>query len=135
MRRREDARDWQRRFGAESLLTANFLQPTQNEILETLCVLDHLTPGWETGDDESVENHFLHELALNFPSLRKPRCAFPLPFAESLGRQEFGRVRQKEKRRRRRKKSPPGANRSGTAARSPTRWSKSSPGHRSVQRR
>ena len=84
VRRREDARDWQRRFGAESLLTANFLQPTQNEILETLCVLDYLTPGWETAGDESVESHFLNELALNFPSLRKPQSAFPLPFAESL---------------------------------------------------
>ena len=36
MRRREDARDWQRRFGSDSLLAKNFLQPTQNEILETL---------------------------------------------------------------------------------------------------
>ena len=89
VRRREDARDWQRRFGAESLLTANFLQPTQNEILETLCVLDYLTPGWEIGSDETVETHFLNELALNFPSLRKPQCAFPLPFAESLAAKSF----------------------------------------------
>lgn len=83
-RRREDARDWQRRFGPESLLAANFLQPTQNEILETLYVLDHLTPGWEAGEPEAVERLFLHELAVNFPTLRKDSCVFPLPFAETL---------------------------------------------------
>ncbi len=83
-RRREDARDWQRRFGADSLLAANFLQPTQNEILETLSLLDHLTPGWETGGQDSSESHFLSELAVSFPSLRKPGCAFPLPFTEIL---------------------------------------------------
>ena len=82
-RRREDARDWQRRFGAASLLATNFLQPTQNEILETLYVLDHLTPGWEAKEAGLAERHFLNELALNFPTLRKPDCAFPLPFAET----------------------------------------------------
>ncbi len=84
VRRREDARDWQRRFGTDSLLTANFLQPTQNEILETLYILDHLTPGWETDDAGVTERRFLDELALNFPTLRKTACGFPLPFAESL---------------------------------------------------
>ena len=84
VRRREDARDWQRRFGTDSLLTANFLQPTQNEILETLYILDHLTPGWETHDAGITERRFLDELALNFPTLRKAACGFPLPFAESL---------------------------------------------------
>ena len=84
IRRREDARDWQRRFGADSLLAAHFLQPTQNEILETLYVLDHLAPGWETGEPDKVERHFLDELALSFPLLRKPGCEFPVPFAERL---------------------------------------------------
>ncbi len=83
-RRREDARDWQRRFGLSSLLATNFLQPTQNEILETLYVLDHLTPGWETGDPGRAERNFLNELALSFPLLCKAPCAFPLPFAERL---------------------------------------------------
>ena len=83
-RRREDARDWQRRFGADSLPAANFLQPTQNEILETLSVLDHLTPGWENHEAAVVERHFLNELALSFPTLRKTSCAFPIPFADTL---------------------------------------------------
>ena len=77
-RPREDARDWQRRFGADSMLTKNFLQPTQNEILETLYVLDHLTPGWEAGDAAGAEQNFLHELALNFPKSPEGRVAlFP----------------------------------------------------------
>ena len=80
-RRREDARDWQRRFGPDSLLVTNFLPPTQNEILETLYVLDYLAPGWETGDADLVERNFLNELALSFPTLRKAHCAFPLPLA------------------------------------------------------
>lgn len=75
-RRREDARDWQRRFGTELLLTEHFFPPTQNEILETLYLLDHLTPRWETGDAAAVERAFLNELALNFPTLRKPDSAF-----------------------------------------------------------
>ena len=90
VRRREDARDWQRRFGAESVLASNFLQPTQNEILETLYVLDHLTPGWETGDAAAVERRFLNELALTCPTLRKASCAFPLPFAETLAASSGG---------------------------------------------
>ncbi len=82
-RRREDARDWQRRFGADSLLAANFLQPTQNEILETLYLLDYLTPGWDAGAFDEAERYFLDELASSFPTLRKAACAFPLPFVES----------------------------------------------------
>ncbi len=83
-RRREDARDWQRRFGADSLLASNFLQPTQNEILETLYVLDHLTPRWESEDDATTERHFLNELALTYPTLCRADSMFPLPFAETL---------------------------------------------------
>ena len=96
-RRREDARDWQRRFGADSLLATHFLQPTQNELLETLYVLDHLAPGWERADPGSAERHFLNELALSFPSLRKANCEFPLPFADRLAttnaRTKFSRTR------------------------------------------
>ena len=82
-RRREDARDWQRRLGAGSLLATHFLQPTQNEILETLCVLDHLRPGWETGEASQAERRFLNELSLTFPTLRRPGCLFPGPLAEA----------------------------------------------------
>ena len=82
-RRREDARDWQRRFGPGSVLATNFLQPTQNEILETLHMLDHLMPGWEKGLAGETESVFLNELALNFPTLRKPKCLFPPPRAET----------------------------------------------------
>lgn len=89
-RRREDARDWQRRFGAESLLALNFLQPTQNEILETLYVLDHLTPRWESEDAATTERNFLNELALTYPTLRRAGSAFPLPFAETLAARQAG---------------------------------------------
>ena len=89
-RRREDARDWQRRFSAESLLASNFLQPTQNEILETLYVLDHLTPRWESEDAVMTERNFSNELALTYPTLCREDSTFPLPFAETLAARQTG---------------------------------------------
>ena len=99
-RRREDARDWQRRFGPDSPLTSSFFPPTQNEILETLCVLDHLTPSWETGEAALVEHSFLNELALNFPTLCKPGGGFPLDSSENPGTTEAAARREAFKARR-----------------------------------
>ena len=93
-RRREDARDWQRRFGLDSPLAASFFPPTQNEILETLYVLDHLAPGWEEDETALVENSFLNELALNFPTLCKPDHTFPRDSLKMQGTSEIDAKRE-----------------------------------------
>ncbi len=85
-RHREEARQLQERFEQDEDFTRNFHRPTQNELLETLQALDHLTLDWQFGDADLVDYRFKNELAESFPALCKERCRYPEPLAEDLSR-------------------------------------------------
>lgn len=85
-RYREEARHLQTRFEEDEDFGRNFHRPTQNELLETLQALDHLTPDWQGGDEAASDHRFKNELAESFPTLRKERCRYPEPIAEDLSR-------------------------------------------------
>ena len=80
-RTRSEAREIQTRFEADDDFARNFQRPTQNEVLEALQMLDHLSPGWDQGGDALVDRRLKNELAESFPTLQKARCVYPQDLA------------------------------------------------------
>ena len=83
-RHRAEARQVQGHFDADEDFARNFHRPTQNEVLETLQMLDHLTPQWDQGDTTLVEKRLKNELAESFPALRKAGCDYPIAGLDGL---------------------------------------------------
>ena len=81
-RTRDEARRLQTRFDEDDDFTRNFHRPTQNEVLETLQTLDHLTPLWDQGEEPLVARRLKNELAESFPTLRKSGCGYPQAIEE-----------------------------------------------------
>ena len=81
-RTRDEARRLQARFDEDDDFTRNFHRPTQNEVLETLQTLDHLTSHWDQGEELLVARRLKNELAESFPTLRKGGCGYPQPIEE-----------------------------------------------------
>ena len=76
-RTRNEAREIQTRVEGDDDFARNFQRPTQNEVLETLQMLDHLSPSWEQGGAALVDRRLKNELAESFPNLRKAGCIYP----------------------------------------------------------
>ena len=84
-RHRAEAQQVQSRFDLDEDFARNFHRPTQNEVLETLQMLDHLAPQWDQGDAVLVDHHLKNELAESFPALRKTGCSYPVPPSDDAG--------------------------------------------------
>ena len=91
-RTRSEARVIQARFEDDADFTQNFQRPTQNEVLETLQMLDHLSPKWDQGEAALVERRLKNELAESFPTLCKAGCIYPQAVARRTAH-AFGRKR------------------------------------------
>lgn len=76
-RTRSEAREIQTRFEADTDFARNFQRPTQNEVLETLQMLDYISPGWDREDVALIDHQLKNELAESFPTLRKAGCVYP----------------------------------------------------------
>ena len=76
-RTRSEAREIQTRFEGDEDFSRNFQRPTQNEVLETLQMLDHLSPGWDQGDAALADQRLKNELAESFPTLQRAGCLYP----------------------------------------------------------
>ena len=85
-RHREEARQLQTQLDQDPDFARNFHRPTQNEVLETLQALDHLTPGWELDNETLTDVRLKNELAESFPALRRTECIYPFPIAGDLER-------------------------------------------------
>ena len=91
-RTRDDARNWQRKFGPSRIYGLAFRKPTQKQILAILELLDHQVPGWEHAEVKRHEYRFMNELAVSFPSLRTSDCFIPCDAASTPTRPATGGV-------------------------------------------